>query len=81
MTEERIAHEYLEAENYYENRPVQSSRTAKWCNHCGGTIPKGSSHDVHHFYPEFSAYPTHKKCTEDFIKSLRTPEDDNEGED
>ncbi len=63
-------HEYLEEKNYYENRPVAKGRVDKTCDHCGEYIPKGTAHDVHSFYPEFSAYPTHKECTEKFLKSL-----------
>ncbi len=63
-------HEYLKKEDYYENRSIQKGKSDKWCHQCNETIKKGTPHDVHHFYPEFQAYPTHKKCTEDFIKSL-----------
>jgi hypothetical protein len=64
-------HEYLKREDYYENRPVGTGgRKDKWCSHCGGPIDKGIPHDVHHFYPEFTAYPTHTECTEAFKKSL-----------
>jgi hypothetical protein len=27
-------------------------------------------HDMHHFYPEFDAYPTHLDCSDAFVKSL-----------
>lgn len=64
-------HDYLKADDYYENHPVGTgARSSKVCNHCGKSIPKGEPHDVHKFYPEFSSYPTHKKCTKDFIASL-----------
>jgi len=69
-TEEIPKHEWLKEEDYYENRPVSKGRTHKWCEHCGEEIPIGTAHDVHSFYPEFSAHPTHKECTKDFIKSL-----------
>ena len=64
-------HEYLESENYYESRSVGTrAKSDKTCEHCGETIPKGEPHEMHHFYPEFDAYPTHKKCAKDFYKSL-----------
>lgn len=64
-------HEYLKKENYYENRPVGTrGKSSKCCSHCDSRIPKGTPHDVHYFYPEFVAYPTHKKCTNKFIESL-----------
>jgi hypothetical protein len=72
---ERIPHEYLTEENYYENRPVGSGRSDKYCEHCGNVISKGVSHDVHKFYPEFNSYPTHKKCTKPFMASLLTTEE------
>ena len=77
-------HEYLKEEDYYESRSVGKGRTDKTCEHCGKTIPKGSPHEVHHFYPEFESYPTHtmdpitgdslkpgeKSCSELFEESL-----------
>lgn len=64
-------HEYLERENYYETKGVGTkARSNKTCNHCGETIPMGEPHDVHYFYPEFASYPTHTKCTDDFMESL-----------
>lgn len=64
-------HEYLKSEEYYESRSVGTkARSSKTCKHCWKDIPKGEPHDVHHFYPEFNAYPTHTKCTKDFIDSL-----------
>lgn len=64
-------HEYLKAEDYYENRPVGTrGKKMKTCRHCENVIAAGEPHDVHHFYPEFDAYPTHTKCTKDFIDSL-----------
>lgn len=64
-------HEFLLAEDYYESRSVGTkARSDKYCNHCGKIIPKGTPHDMHHFYPEFDAYATHKECSENFIKSL-----------
>lgn len=78
-------HEYLERENFYETRSVgKKGRITKMCAHCGKDIPKGQPHDVHHFYPEFEAYPTHimnsdhgdnlkpgeKSCSQLFLESL-----------
>lgn len=64
-------HEYLKADDYYEARGVGTgARSNKTCEHCGKSIPKGIPHDMHHFYPEFEAYPTHKKCSTKFINSL-----------
>ena len=64
-------HEYLTQENYYESRSVGTkARTNKTCDHCGKDIPKGEPHDMHHFYPEFNAVPTHKNCSEGFKNSL-----------
>lgn len=69
-------HEHLEAEEYYEARSVGTgARSSKTCEHCGKNIPKGTPHEMHHFYPEFYAYATHKKCSEPFVKSLLTAED------
>lgn len=65
-------HEYLQAEEYYESTRVGTkARSNKRCEHCGKTIPMGEPHLVHKFYPEFQGYPTHTKCEEDFMKSLR----------
>lgn len=64
-------HEYLTDEDYYESRSVGTkARSDKQCTHCGKIIPKGEPHEMHHFYPEFTAYPTHKDCINDFMKSL-----------
>lgn len=30
---------------------------------------------MHHFYPEFQAYPVHNECNDDFMSSLLTAED------
>ena len=74
--EERIPHEHLLEEDYYENNPVGNrARSSYSCEHCGKTIPKGEPHDNHKFYPEFNGYRTHKKCSKAFKTSLRTPED------
>ena len=70
-----VKHEYLEAENYYESRSVNKGRSSKTCEHCGGNIPVGMKHDMHHFYPEFQAYAVHINCHDDFIASLLTEED------
>lgn len=64
-------HEYLKNEDYYESRSVGTgAKSSKTCEHCGGNIPKGEPHDMHHFYPEFTAYSVHKKCYDKFKKSL-----------
>lgn len=76
MENTRIPHEYLKAEDYYENRPVGKGKSDKPCRHCDKIIPKGIPHDVHYFYPEFNAYPTHKECSDKFGESLRTEEED-----
>ena len=73
--EARIPHEYLREEDYYETKSVGRGRSDYWCEHCGEIIPEGESHDTHKFYPEFSTYRTHKKCSDKFIESLRTDED------
>jgi hypothetical protein len=71
MGEENSKHEYLKREDYYEARSVGTkARSNKMCVHCGKNIPKGEPHTMHHFYPEFDAYPTHKNCSDKFIKSL-----------
>lgn len=68
-------HEYLEEKDYYESRSVGTkARSSKTCVHCNKTIPKGTPHIMHHFYPEFEAYPTHKGCETEFMKSLLTDE-------
>jgi hypothetical protein len=64
-------HEYLKKEDYYENKSVGTGgKKDKICNHCYEKILKGTPHDVHHFYPEFQSYPTHKECTKAFMESL-----------
>lgn len=72
----RITHEFLKEEDYYENRPVGNrGKSDKYCEHCQKIILKGTPHDVHYFYPEFNAYPTHKKCSDKFKESLLTEEE------
>lgn len=71
----RTPHEFLRAEDYYESKTVSSGRDTYHCEHCGGVIRKGNSSEVHKFYPEFSGYRTHIKCSSDFVDSLRTDED------
>ena len=64
-------HEWLEEENYYESRSVGTrARSDKTCEFCRGNIPKGVPHTMHHFYPEFEAYPTHKECEKPFMLIL-----------
>lgn len=56
-------------ENYYETRGVGTgARSSKNCVMCGGTIERGTPHDMHYFYPRFNAYATHKECSEAFLK-------------
>ena len=67
-----IKHEYLEREYYYESRSVGTrAKSDKICEHCGQIIPKGEPHKMHYFYPEFNAYPTHDRCCESFMESLK----------
>ena len=64
-------HEYLLEEEYYESRSVGTkAKFDKTCEYCGKNIPKGKPHEMHHFYPEFYAYPTHLECSEKFKESL-----------
>ncbi len=63
-------HEYLREEDYYESRSVGKGRTDKTCEHCGGTIPKGTPHQMHSFYPEFSSCAVHNSCSDAFVASL-----------
>jgi hypothetical protein len=65
-----LKHEYLLAEEYYEQHNVGTKAGAWTCEHCGKTIPAGVPHANHKFYPEFSTYRTHHECTEGFIASL-----------
>ena len=68
---EVVKHDYLKQADYYESRDVGTrARSDKSCSHCGKTIPKGEPHEMHHFYPEFYAYATHKSCSKPFIESL-----------
>lgn len=68
-------HEYLKRKDYYESRSIGTkARSSKTCEYCGKTISKGTPHEMHHFYPEFYAYATHKNCSKPFIESLN--EDD-----
>ncbi len=68
--EEVVKHDHLRGEDFYETRSVARGRTDKICEHCGKIIPKGQPSDMHHFYPEFYASPTHPECSEAFLKSL-----------
>ena len=81
MSDEITYHDYLTKENYYEGRSISKGRKAKTCEHCGGSIPIGQAHTMHHFYPEFDAYPTHDRCNEAFIASLRPDEPEAHGYD
>ena len=75
MPEERIIHEYLSEDEYYEQQTVNKGRKVKTCEHCFESIEIGTPHDVHKFCPEFESYPTHKECSKPFKASLRTEED------
>lgn len=70
MSEEVTYHDYLKKEDYYESRNIGKGRRAKTCEHCGGNIPVGEAHTMHHFYPEFEAVPTHNRCNDAFLASL-----------
>jgi len=64
-------HEYLTKEEFYETNNVGTkARGDKQCEHCGELIPKGEPHHVHIFYPEFSAFATHSRCSAKFLASL-----------
>lgn len=63
-------HEYLKKEDFYEYKSIGAGRTNKTCEYCGKSIPKGTPHYMAHFYPEFSAYPVHKECSDKFESSL-----------
>lgn len=63
-------HEYFKAEDYYESRSISKGRKTKTCEHCGGAIPIGQPHTMHHFYPEFEAVATHNHCIDAFKASL-----------
>ncbi len=68
---ERIKHEYLKEEDYYETNSVGTRAHSSYsCEHCGSNIPKGTPHSVHKFYPEFQGYRTHHKCDDKFLESL-----------
>jgi len=63
-------HEYLKEENYYESKTVKKGRVPKQCEFCNKIIEIGESSETHTFYPEFTAYYTHLKCTNNFKISL-----------
>lgn len=63
-------HEYLRADEYYEERSVGTKAGAWTCEHCGNVISAGVPHANHKFYPDFTTYRTHHACTEAFKKSL-----------
>ena len=71
-------HKYLLASNYYEDHNVHNGRDHYYCEHCDEFIPKGMSHKVHKFYPEFNTYRTHHKCVDGFMASLREDNDEEE---
>lgn len=58
--------------NYYETRSVGTrARSDKTCVQCGNNIPRGMPHRMHHFYPEFDAYPTHDYCENAFLERVK----------
>jgi len=62
----------LSHDDFYETRGVGTkARSDKQCFTCGKLIKMGTPHDMHHFYPEFVAYPTHKECTDEFMGNLK----------
>jgi hypothetical protein len=72
--EKEHAHEewYNSRENYYESKNVGTrAKSNKTCVTCGKTINIGTPHEMHHFYPEFNAVPTHKECVKQFMKNLK----------
>lgn len=76
MEDNITKHQFLKKEDYYETRRVGNrGKTDKRCEYCSKIITKGTPHNVHHFYPEFNAYPTHTECSDQFIKSLRIEEE------
>lgn len=70
--EEGSMYSYLKKEDYYESKSIGTkARSNKVCVHCNTVIPQGEPHQMHHFYPEFDAYATHTRCTDDFIAKLK----------
>jgi len=63
---------YNSSENYYESKSVGTrAKSDKHCVTCGKTIKMGTPHQMHHFYPEFSAVATHEGCVKQFMKNLK----------
>lgn len=60
-------------EDYYETNSVGAGRASYSCEFCSGNIAKGQPSDVHKFYPEFTGYRTHKKCSKAFLESEQCP--------
>lgn len=73
----RVPHEHLMAEDYYESNSVSAGRSTYTCEHCGNTIPSGGPSVVHKFYGDgdWPSYRTHVKCSDKFMDSLRTEAD------
>ncbi len=62
---------YLKEEDFYELNSVGTkARSNKTCCSCGKLIPMGIPHKVAKFYPEYSSYPLHEECVEDFKETL-----------
>ena len=73
---ERVPHEYLLKEDYYETNNIGTrARGDYYCGQCGKVIPKGEPHENHKFYPEFEGVRTHSDCSESFLDSLRTEDE------
>ena len=47
---------------YYESANIGKTRGTKFCDSCGSSIPKGSSHLGYRFYGEDSAWPVFIVC-------------------
>ena len=75
----RVPHEYLMADMYYESGSVSRGRNIYDCEQCGKVLRPGTAHATHKFYGEDGDWPTyrtcHGTCSDKFVKSLRTPED------
>lgn len=64
------------ADEFIETKKIGTrARSTKKCVVCKGPIVQGNPHDVHYFY-EYACYPTHKDCSEEFLRTLN--EDDHE---
>ena len=74
----RVPHEHLMADMYYESGSVSRGRSTYDCEQCGKSLPPGTSHATHKFYGEDGDWPTYRTChgcSDKFEKSLRIPSD------